>query len=209
MTETLHNWFERMPVVAILRGVTPREVVAVGEALLEAGIGIIEIPLNSPDPLDSISRLRKATGERCVVGAGTVLTVSQVEQVANAGASIVVSPNTAAGVITRSLELGLIPMPGWGTATEACSAYAAGARFLKLFPAATYGPGHVRAVSAVLPPDCHLLAVGGVGAAEAQAWLAAGVTGLGIGTQLYQPGNSAAEVGTAAAAVVAALGRDA
>lgn len=201
----LETWFERMPVVAILRGVRPDEVIEIGKAVHKAGIGIIEVPLNSPDPLISIKRLSSALGECCVVGAGTVLTVENVENVANAGGMIIVTPNTNVDVIKRSIELGLVPMPGWATATEAFAAYHAGARYLKLFPAATYGPGHIKAASAVLPKDVKLLAVGCVGANVANEWLQAGMDGFGIGTEIYTPGLSADQVFERASQVVYAI----
>ena len=203
MNEKLESWFAQMPVVAILRGVRPEQVVAIGEALYKAGIGIIEVPLNSPEPMESIKSLADALGDRCVIGAGTVLTEADAEGVAAAGGQIAVSPNTDPAVITRSLALGMVPMPGWATVTEALIAYQAGARYLKLFPAATYGPEHVNGASAVLPTDCKVLAVGGVGANSAAAWLSAGVDGFGIGSELYKPGDSAEQVYQRAVAVVA------
>ena len=205
MTEKFESWFKRMPVVAILRGVRPEEVLEIAEALYQAGIGIIEVPLNSPDPLVSIAKLSEAMGDRCVIGAGTVLTVADVEGVASAGGEITVTPNTNPAVISRSLELGMIPIPGWATATDAFLAYQTGARHLKLFPAATYGPGHINAVRAVLPNDCSLLAVGGVGAESAGEWMRAGIDGFGVGSELYKPGKSVEEVHESALAVVAAL----
>jgi len=205
MNEKLESWFAQMPVVAILRGVRPEQVVAIGEALYKAGIGIIEVPLNSPEPMESIKSLADALGDRCVIGAGTVLTEADAEGVAAAGGQIAVSPNTDPAVITRSLALGMVPMPGWATVTEALVAYQAGARYLKLFPAATYGPEHVNGASAVLPTDCKVLAVGGVGANSAAAWLSAGVDGFGIGSELYKPGDSAEQVHQRAVAVVAAF----
>ena len=205
MTDKLDNWFIEMPVVAILRGVRPNEVVEIGESLHRAGIGIIEVPLNSPDPFRSIEKLSRSLGDRCVVGAGTVLTVSDVDSVAVAGGEVVVSPNTNASVIARTLSHGMAPMPGWGTVTEALLAYHSGARYLKLFPASTYGAGHVKGALAVLPADSRLLAVGGVGAASADEWLRAGVHGFGIGSELYQPGYSAEQVYQSALAVVVAL----
>ena len=205
MNEKLESWFAQMPVVAILRGVRPEQVVAIGEALYKAGIGIIEVPLNSPEPMESIKSLADALGDRCVIGAGTVLTEADAEGVAAAGGQIAVSPNTDPAVITRSLALGMVPMPGWATVTEALIAYQAGARYLKLFPAATYGPEHVNGASAVLPTDCKVLAVGGVGANSAAAWLSAGVDGFGIGSELYKPGDSAEQVHQRAVAVVAAF----
>jgi len=205
MTEKLENWFAKMPVVAILRGVQPEEVLDIGEALYSAGIGIIEVPLNSPDPLTSIKRLAQAMGDRCVIGAGTVLTEADVVGVTAAGGEIIVSPNTNAAVIERSLVAGLVPMPGWATATEAFAAYRAGARYLKLFPAATYGSGHIKGVRAVLPNDCKVLAVGGVGADAADEWLQAGVDGFGIGSEIYKPGYSAEQVHQSATAIVTAI----
>jgi 2-dehydro-3-deoxyphosphogalactonate aldolase len=205
MTEKLENWFAQMPVVAILRGVRPEEVLEIGEALYSAGIGIIEVPLNSPEPLTSIKTLAQAMGDRCVIGAGTVLTEADVVGVAAAGGEIIVSPNTNLVVIDRSLEAGLVPMPGWATATDAFAAYQAGARYLKLFPAATYGSGHIKGVRAVLPNDCKLLAVGGVGADAADEWLKAGVDGFGIGSEIYKPGYSAEQVYQSAAAITAAI----
>lgn len=205
MTEKLEAWFTQMPVVAILRGVRPEEVGAIGESLYRAGIGIIEVPLNSPEPLASIEKLAEALGDRCVIGAGTVLTEADAERVAAVGGQIAVSPNTNPAVITRSLALGMVPMPGWATVTEALIAYQAGARYLKLFPAVTYGTQHIQGASAVLPTDCKLLAVGGVGAGSAAAWLRAGVDGFGIGSELYKPGDSANQVYQRASAVVAAL----
>lgn len=205
MVNKLESWFERMPVVAILRGVRPEEAADIGEAVYSAGIGIIEVPLNSPQPLVSIERLSSAMGDRCVCGAGTVLTEEDVDGVANAGGEIAVTPNTNPSVIQRCIARGLTPMPGWATATDAFAAYHAGARYLKLFPAATYGVGHVKALSAVLPQDIKLLAVGGVGASNADQWLQAGIDGFGIGTEIYVPGRAAEEVFERASQVVAAI----
>jgi len=205
MTDKLERWFEQMPVVAILRGVEPEEAIAIGQAVHRAGIGIIEVPLNSPEPLQSIKNLSQALGNQCVVGAGTVLTVNDVEAVADAGGEIIVSPNSNPTVIARSLELGLVPMPGWATVTEAFLAYESGARYLKLFPASTYGPSHIKGASAVLPKDCKILAVGGAGAKTADQWLKAGAHGFGIGSELYQAGDSAEQVYQSALAVVTAM----
>lgn len=207
MTEKLDSWFDRMPVIAILRGVRPEEVVEIGEAVYQAGIGIIEVPLNSPEPFKSIGKLVHHLGDRCVIGAGTVVTQADVVGVAAAGGKIAVSPNTDPEVIKLSLEAGLVPMPGWATATEAFTAYHCGARYLKCFPAATYGPDHIKGLRAVLPPDCKLLAVGGVGAEVAGQWLQAGTDGFGVGSELYRPGQSAEQVGESARAVVDAINR--
>ena len=196
-----------MPVVAILRGVTPDEVVGIAEALLEAGITVIEVPLNSPQPIESIARLARELGDRVICGAGTVLTVDQVDAVADAGGRIIVSPNTDADVIRRSIDRGLEPMPGFATPSEAFIAYRAGARWLKLFPAATYGSGHLRQLKAVLPKDASVLAVGGVKPETMAEWYAAGVDGFGLGGELYRPGQSVAETRTKAQAAAAAARR--
>ncbi|MFM9936833.1 MAG: 2-dehydro-3-deoxy-6-phosphogalactonate aldolase, partial [Novosphingobium sp.] len=154
------------PIIAILRGIDPDAVVAVAEAIFAAGISMIEVPLNSPDPLTSIARLADAMGDRCLCGAGTVLRVADVEAVHAAGSRLVVTPNTNPAVIARSAALGMTTMPGFATATEAFAAIEAGASGLKLFPAASYGPAHVKALKAVLPPAIDLYAVGGVDAAS-------------------------------------------
>ena len=192
------------PVVAILRGVRPDEVVAIGEALHAAGVRVIEVPMNSPEPLRSVRALAAALAGRAVVGAGTVLAPGAVDAVAEAGGRILVSPDTRPEVIARALERGLAPLPGFATASEAFRAYDAGARHLKLFPASTYGAGHVAALKAVLPADARLLAVGGVGPAAMADWWAAGVRGFGLGGDLYKPGFTAEEVGARARAAVAA-----
>lgn len=204
---TLDEALAELPVVAILRGVTPDEVVGVGEALLDAGVKVIEVPLNSPEPVESIRRLVEALGERAVCGAGTVLTPADVEAVAAVGGRVIVTPNTDEAVIRRSLGLGLTPMPGFATATEAFQAYAAGARRLKLFPAASYGVGHLRQLRAVLPEDVSVLAVGGVRPDSMGEWLAAGVEGFGVGSELYKPGQSAEQTAVRARAVVDGLRR--
>lgn len=191
--------------VAILRGITPDEILAVAEALVLRGVGAIEVPLNSPDPFTSIARLQQAFGGDCLCGAGTVLAIAQVEQLHATGARLLVAPNTDAEVISRALALGLLPMPGFATATEAFAAIAAGASELKLFPASSVGPAHLRALRAVLPAHVRVHAVGGVDERNAGQWLDAGADGLGLGGNLYRPGMSAAEVGARADAFFAAL----
>lgn len=202
---TLDEALAGCPVAAILRGVTPEEIEAVAGALFSAGVRVVEIPLNSPRPLESLKRLVAAFGDRMVCGSGTVLTTDEVEAVAAAGGTLVVSPNTDPGVITRSLALGLEPVPGFATASEAFAALAAGARHLKLFPAATYGPGHLGQLKAVLPPDISVWAVGGVGAESAANWRAAGAAAFGIGSDLYRPGYSAEAVGDRARSLLRAV----
>jgi len=205
MNTALDNWLNIMPIVAIIRGVTPDEVVDIGTAIYEAGIGVIEVPLNSPEPFESIKRLSHALGSSCVIGCGTLLNKKDAKRVAEAGGQIAVTPSTRPSVIKRCIELGMTPMPGWATPTEAFAAHRAGASYLKLFPAATYGSGHIKAVRAVLPKDVKILAVGGVGANDAKEWLDAGVDGFGIGSEIYKAGRSAAEVKERALAIVDAV----
>lgn len=183
------------PLVAILRGVRPDEAAAIGEALYAGGFRCIEVPLNSPDPLASIAALAGALPVDALIGAGTVLEESQVDAVRNAGGHLIVSPDTRPAVISRAVSAGMIAMPGFATASEAFSAIESGARYLKLFPASTYGPGHVKALSAVLPQDCKVLAVGGISRAVLREWLAAGVLGFGVGSELYRPGDRPATAG--------------
>lgn len=193
-----------LPLVAILRGIRPEEVLDVGAALQEAGIGAIEVPLNSPSPLESISRLAAKLGDRCLCGAGTVLSPADVDAVHAAGGRLIVTPNTVPAVIERAIVLGSIVMPGFATATEAFAAIGAGARLLKLFPAATYGPAHLKALRDVLPSTTTVFAVGGVGAATLAPWRQAGCAGLGVGGDLYRAGHPAGEVHRRALALVAA-----
>ncbi len=201
----LKSCFDELPVVAILRGVQPDEAIEIGEAVRAAGVRIIEVPLNSPEPFTSIQRMVDALGEDCVIGAGTVLSVDDVKRVADAGGRIVVSPNTDADVIATGLDCGMTPMPGWASPTEAFTAIAAGARYLKLFPAGSYGVGHFANVKAVLPTDCKIIAVGGVGAGDIAEWRGQGVHGFGIGSDIYKAGRDADDVGDRAAMIVKAL----
>ena len=200
----LEQAFAEAPIVAIIRGVTPDEVIAVAEALYAGGVRVIEVPLNSPEPLESIRRLGPMA-ERVVHGAGTVLSPEAVDQVAEAGGRIIVSPNTNAAVIRRTIERGLTPMPGFGSASEAFEAYQAGARYLKLFPASTYGAGHVKALLDVLPKDAVIQPVGGVKPELMKDWWAAGARGFGMGGDLYKPGLTPDEVHRRAVAAVEAV----
>jgi 2-dehydro-3-deoxyphosphogalactonate aldolase len=192
------------PIVAILRGVKPTEILDIAAALVAAGIQGIEVPLNSPDPLESIGKLCAAFGDQALCGAGTVLSPQAVDDVAAVGGKLIVTPNTDPEVIARAVALGLTAMPGFATPSEAFAAVKAGAKALKLFPAGTFGPGHIKAIKDVLPKDVLVYAVGGVGAANLEPWRAAGVAGIGVGGELYKPGYTAAEVGERAAALVAA-----
>jgi 2-dehydro-3-deoxyphosphogalactonate aldolase len=190
--------------VAILRGVTPQEALAVGQALVDAGINRIEVPMNSPDPLESIAALQAAFGAVAKIGAGTVLQVEQVAQVAATGAKLIVSPNCNPAVIRAAKAAGMESFPGVMTPTEAFAAIEAGADVLKLFPGELVGPVGLRAMKAVLPRDMPLYAVGGVTPENMADWLAAGATGFGIGSSIYKPGDSAQVVAGKAQALVAA-----
>lgn len=193
-----------MPIVAILRGITPDEILDVSQALIAAGIRAIEVPLNSPDPLASIARLSSAFGDRCLCGAGTVLTVGEVDAVRSAGGKLIVSPNCNPAVIRHAVAHDMVAAPGFATPTEAFAAIEAGARLLKLFPAEAYSPRYVSALSAVLPRDVKVLAVGGVGAGNMSEWVAAGAKGFGIGGELYKPGRGAFEIAERAELLVKA-----
>jgi 2-dehydro-3-deoxyphosphogalactonate aldolase len=192
------------PIAAILRGLRPHEAPAVGAALIDAGIRILEVPLNSPDPLESIATLAQAFGDRALIGGGTVLTVDAVEDLHRSGGRIIVTPNTDVAVIARGAELGLELLSGFMTPSEAFVAVKAGARRLKLFPAAQLGPAYIKAVKEVLPRHVGVWAVGGAGADTIGQWLAAGCEGIGVGGALYRSGDSADLVGERAAALVAA-----
>lgn len=193
------------PLVAIIRGVTPDEVEAVGDALYEAGIRIIEVPLNSPEPLLSIEKLAVRLGERALIGAGTVLKPEQVQQVRDAGGRLGVSPNVHAPVIEATVAAGMVSSPGYFTPSEAFDALRAGAHALKLFPAEAATPALVKAQRAVLPRNVPLIVVGGVKPQAMRPWLDAGANGFGLGSGLYKPGQSAEETLAKARAYVAGL----
>lgn len=203
-THTAAAVLDALPLIAILRGLRPDEAVEIGEVLVKAGFRCLEVPLNSPDPLVSLRRLRDALEGRAVVGAGTVLTPEAVRSVAAAGAQIVISPNTDPNVIRAAKAAGLMSMPGFFTPTEAFSALAAGADILKLFPAEIAGPKALKAVRAVLPAATRIYVVGGVAPAALAEWKAAGAAGFGIGSALYAAGRTAQETAAAARGFVSA-----
>jgi 2-dehydro-3-deoxyphosphogalactonate aldolase len=195
----------RLPLVAILRGLEPERAVAVGEALVDAGFDIIEVPLNSPEPLTSITALVEALGDCALIGAGTVLTEAQVDDLAAIGAQLVVSPNCNPAVIRRTAAHGMVSMPGVVTPTEMFAALEAGATGLKIFPAEMVSPTIIKAVRAVLPPQVPVLAVGGINAGNMSEFLAAGAAGFGIGGSLFKPGKPLADIAADARAIVAAF----
>ncbi len=202
--EQAKRHFADLPLVAILRGVMPDEVVAIGRVLVAAGFRLIEVPLNSPDPIESIRRLAAALGNAATAGGGTVLSVADVAQVAAAGGSLVVSPNMDPTVIAATRAAGMLSGPGVCTPTEAFAAIEAGADVLKLFPAEQLGPAAMKAWRAVLPKGMPLMPVGGITPESMASWRAAGATGFGLGSALYQPGMTPADVGRRAEAFVTA-----
>ena len=197
--------FASCPLIAILRGVRPDEVVAIGEELVTAGFTLIEVPMNSPDPLDSVARLVAALGDRAMIGAGTVLTVDQVAAMRDAGGRMVISPNTNSDVISASAAAGLVSLPGIATPSEALAALDAGATALKLFPAEAASPVVLKAMRAILPSELPILPVGGIVPEGMAPWRQAGAAGFGLGSALYKPGMAAGEVGANARAFIAAL----
>ncbi len=190
--------FAKCPLIAILRGVKPDEVEAIGEALVEAGFTILEVPMNSPDPLDSIARLARRFEGRAVVGAGTVLRVEDVEAVGAAGGTLIIAPNANVRVIAAAADKGYVALPGIATPTEAFAALDAGAAALKLFPAEAAGPTVLKAMRAILPKDARVLPVGGIVPEAMADWRKAGAAGFGLGSALFAPGMTAADVGARA-----------
>lgn len=199
-----------LPLVAILRGLKTAEAPAIGDVLFEAGFRLIEVPLNSPQPLDSIEILRKRLPQ-ALAGAGTVLAAAEVRSVAEAGGELIVAPNFEREVVVATVRLGMVSLPGIMTPTEAFAALAAGAHGLKLFPAELASPSVVKAMLAVLPGGTPIIPVGGISANNLAAWQAGGAAGFGLGSSLYKPGDDAATVRKKAAAIVSAyknIGRD-
>jgi 2-dehydro-3-deoxyphosphogalactonate aldolase len=197
------DWPTRLPLIAILRGIRPEEALDHAQALLDAGFDAIEIPLNSPDWALSVRRVAEAFGDRALVGGGTVVRNEDADALAAAGGRLVVTPNTRPSLIAHAVQRGLLVAAGFATASEAFDALDAGAQALKLFPATTYGPGHVKALRAVLPP-VPLFAVGGITPENLGEYLRAGCVGAGLGSDLYRPGQDAARTAAQARAFVAA-----
>ena len=203
MSDDIRTYLDQCPLVAIIRGVTPAEAEAIGGAIFEAGIRIIEVPLNSPHPFVSIRRLADSFGDRALIGAGTVLKPAEVGEVQAAGGRLIVSPSTDREVIGATVAAGMVSSPGYFTPSEAVVAIDAGAHALKFFPAEAASPAVLRAQRAVLPPDLPIIVVGGVKPDSMQPWLDAGADGFGLGSGLYKPGQSAAETAEKARAYVA------
>lgn len=193
---------DALPLIAILRGLTPDEAVAVGEAIVAAGFTCLEVPLNSPESLESIRRLRQTLDGRALVGAGTVLNVQAARGVADVGGQLIISPNTNTDVIRETKALGLLSLPGFFTPSEAFAALDAGADALKLFPAEIAGPKGLKAIRAVLPAATRVYAVGGVDPDSMAQWRTAGASGFGIGSAVFKPGQSPDQVGRQAQAFV-------
>jgi 2-dehydro-3-deoxyphosphogalactonate aldolase len=194
----------KRPLVAILRGIRPNEVEAIGEALVESGFEMIEVPLNSPDPFDSIERLVRRFGAECLIGAGTVVNVDECNKVADAGGRLMVSPNVNPDVLSAAHAHGMITMPGVFTATEAYLALSCGASALKFFPASVLGPSGIAALRAILPQDTVLGVVGGVSESNFATYAAVGIRTFGLGSSLYRPGMSAQDVQKTASASIKA-----
>jgi 2-dehydro-3-deoxyphosphogalactonate aldolase len=203
--EAFDTAFRACPIVAILRGLTPEEAEPVAGALIEAGIGLIEVPMNSPQPLESLRRMAARYGGQAVFGAGTVLEPDDVARVADAGGTMIVAPNMDARVIEASVRRGLVSLPGVMTPSEAFAALKFGAHALKLFPGEMLTPPVVKALRAVLPTATRVLVVGGVNPGNMRAFLEAGANGFGVGGALYRPGDAPADIGTKARALVASL----
>lgn len=201
------QWLARTPLIAILRGIKPDEAEAVGAALVAAGIAIIEVPLNSPEPFESISRLARRFGDRALVGAGTVMTDDDVAKVADAGGRLIVTPHADPAIVAAAKRRKMLAAPGFFTPAEAFSLLRAGADALKLFPAEAASPAMLRALRAVLPPDMPVLPVGGISPETMAPWFEAGAAGFGIGSAIYRAGDTADIVAGKARAFMAERAR--
>lgn len=205
MDLTFRDWLARCPLVAILRGVRPEEVEAVTDALAAQGIAIVEVPLNSPDPLASIARLSARFGRRLLIGAGTVMAEAEVDAIARAGGRLIVTPHAAGDIVRAAKRHGMFACPGVFTPTEAFAMLAAGADAIKLFPAEGSTPAALRGMRAVLPPGTLVLPVGGIEAGTMRPWQEAGAAGFGVGSSIYRPGDTPERVAEKAATLVAGL----
>lgn len=194
MMKDMSPWLKNCPMIAILRGIKPEEAVAVGEALYAAGFRVMEVPLNSPRPLESIAALAKRFGDTALIGAGTVVDPIMVKQVTIAGGRMIVSPHADTGIVHKAKILDMVAVPGFATPTEAFAMIGAGADALKLFPAEAFTPAILRSLKAVLPEHIPVLPVGGIRPETMAEWYAAGAAGFGIGSYLYKPGMTPAEV---------------
>jgi 2-dehydro-3-deoxyphosphogalactonate aldolase len=203
--QLLHRYLDQCPLIAIIRGVTPDEAEAIGEAIFQGGIRIIEVPLNSPDPLKSIERLAAKFGDRMLVGGGTVFTPADVGDIQAVGGRLIISPHTNPNVIRATAQAGLVSCPGYFTPTEAFAALDAGATALKLFPAEGASTTVLQAQMAVIPKDVPMIMVGGIKPDNMQPWIDAGAAGFGLGGGLYKPGQSPAETLDKARAYVAGV----
>jgi 2-dehydro-3-deoxyphosphogalactonate aldolase len=201
----LKIWLERCPVIAILRGIRPEEAESIGAALERAGISIVEVPLNSPDPFESISILSRAFGSRMLVGAGTLTDPKQVSEVAAAGGRLIVTPHAHTGIVRAAKAMGLFAVPGFFNPTEAFTLLDAGADAIKLFPSEVLGVPMLKALLAVLPTNALVIPVGGIQASNIAPWMSAGAQGVGAGSSIYQQGDDAANVQTKAEAMVDAV----
>jgi len=201
----LRAWLEQCPLAAILRGIQPAEAESIGSALQTAGIRIVEVPLNSPSPLESITNLSRSFGSWMLVGAGTLTDPSQVAEVAAAGGRLIVTPHADTAIVRAAKQAGLFAVPGFFNPTEAFALLQAGADAIKLFPAEVLGPPMLKALNAVLPKSTIVIPVGGVGVDQVAPWMAAGALGLGVGSSVYKPGDDAPTVEAKARALVAAV----
>lgn len=201
----LTAYLRRCPLVAILRGINPHEAADIAGALEQAGLAIVEVPLNSPDPIASIAALARDFGDRLLIGAGTVMTEAQVAEIAAAGGHLIVTPHADSRVVRAARKFGLVVVPGFFTPTEAFAMLEAGADALKLFPAEGANPAMLKAMRAVLPPETQVLPVGGIDASNMSAWQAAGAAGFGIGSAIYKPGDTAEIVRGKARTLLAAI----
>ena len=205
--DDFRRYFAECPLVAIIRGVTPADAEATARAIFDGGIRIIEVPLNSPNPFESIRIIADALGDRALIGAGTVLDIENVRQVQQAGGRLIVAPNMDRDVIRATIDAGMVSSPGFFTPTEAFAAIESGAHALKLFPAEAASPAVVKAMKAVLPKGFPLIVVGGVSVDNVGGWLDCGADGFGLGSGLYKPGQEAAETLAKASKFVAAMRR--